>query len=225
MATIYGSKSGYHHGDLRNALIAAAAELAAEGGPDKVVLREAARRVGVSPAAAYRHFQGQGDLLLVVALHCHDRLADAMERAVAASDADAATAAGDPGERAERRVRALGRGYVGFALENPGLYRTAFGVPKVEEVPGEGPVYRSYALLSEALDGLVAAGRMAAGDRAGAEVVAWSAVHGLSLLVIDGLSGLSEEEWVPVVERTVAVTVAGLAAGRALGSPADTEGE
>lgn len=208
MATIYGSKSGYHHGDLRNALIGAAVELAAEGGPEKVVLREAARRVGVSATAAYRHFQGQGDLLLAVAMHCHERLADAMERAAAR-----APGAADPGEGAERRMRALGCGYVGFALENPGLYRTAFGAPWGELDSGEELEYRSYTLLSEALDGLVAAGRMSDGGRVGAEVVAWSAVHGLSLLVIDGLSGLSDEEREPAVERAVAVTVAGLTAG------------
>ena len=52
----------YHHGDLRNALIDAATALAREGGPDAVVLREAARRVGVSSAAAYHHFANRDQL-------------------------------------------------------------------------------------------------------------------------------------------------------------------
>ena len=53
----------YHHGDLRRALVEAATELAASGGADGVVLREAARRVGVSPSAAYRHFPNREGLL------------------------------------------------------------------------------------------------------------------------------------------------------------------
>lgn len=56
-----GGRSRYHHGDLRNALIEAAVELATEGGPERVVLREAARSVGVSPTAAYRHFGARGN--------------------------------------------------------------------------------------------------------------------------------------------------------------------
>jgi AcrR family transcriptional regulator len=56
-------KRGYHHGDLRNALVAAAAELAAKGGPQSVTIRAAAREVGVTPTAAYRHFAGHEDLL------------------------------------------------------------------------------------------------------------------------------------------------------------------
>ena len=60
-------RSTYHHGDLANALAAAAAQLAREGGPDAVVLREAARRVGVSATAAYRHFASHNDLFEEVA--------------------------------------------------------------------------------------------------------------------------------------------------------------
>src|SRR5579859_1009447 len=65
----------YHHGDLANALTQAAVALAREGGPDAVVLREAARRVGVSPAAAYRHFAAHDDLLYAVKLQAQQALA------------------------------------------------------------------------------------------------------------------------------------------------------
>ena len=56
-------RSTYHHGDLRRALLEAGTDLAREGGPDKVVLREATRRVGVSANAAYRHFADRDALL------------------------------------------------------------------------------------------------------------------------------------------------------------------
>src|SRR5690242_15991484 len=57
------ARATYHHGDLRNALIGAAADLAERGGPDAVTIRAAAREVGVTPTAAYRHFAGQADLV------------------------------------------------------------------------------------------------------------------------------------------------------------------
>jgi AcrR family transcriptional regulator len=60
------SRAGYHHGDLPNALADAATNLARSGGPEAVVLREAARQVGVSAAAAYRHYVGHGELLAAV---------------------------------------------------------------------------------------------------------------------------------------------------------------
>jgi len=59
-------RSTYRHGDLRRALLDAGIELARQGGPDAVVLREATRRAGVAPNAAYRHFANRQDLLAAV---------------------------------------------------------------------------------------------------------------------------------------------------------------
>ncbi|MFD7444935.1 TetR/AcrR family transcriptional regulator [Streptomyces sp. NPDC059909] len=225
MATTHGTtsgKAGYHHGDLRNALIAAAVDLATEGGPEKVVLREAARRVGVSPTAAYRHFEGQGDLLHAVKIHGQLALVEWMERASAA-----VPRCEDPGDAAESRIAAMGRGYVGFALAEPGLYRAAFCNPKLpggsdedEEwagltPAGPGPEFGAFVLLTAALDALVATGRMPESNRAAAEVAAWSAVHGLSMLILDGpLKRLPLEERDAVIDRTVATITAGLTAPR-----------
>src|SRR5688500_8744345 len=64
VTTSSAARNSYHHGDLRNALARAAADLAASGGPDAVTIRGAAREVGVTPTAAYRHFANQADLLL-----------------------------------------------------------------------------------------------------------------------------------------------------------------
>ncbi|GGY37253.1 TetR/AcrR family transcriptional regulator [Streptomyces omiyaensis] len=206
MAGISGGKN-YHHGDLRNALICAAVDLATEGGPERVVLREAARRVGVSPTAAYRHFDGRGELLRTVRGHARARLADAMERAAAREPG-----ADDPALAAERRLAALCRGYVRFAVEHPGLYRAAFSaVPAVDRpacapAPPE-PEIRAFTLLREALEALGRTG----GRRPAAGAAAWSAVHGLSLLLLEGpLRRLSAQRRDDVVETTLAMVVSGV---------------
>ena len=213
MEPITGRKSRYHHGDLRNALIEAAVELAADGGPEHVVLREAARSVGVSPTAAYRHFKGQVDLLEAVKIHSQQALADSMAEALRVLPR-----LDDRGEEAVRRTEAIGRGYVRFAMEHPGLYRTAFCRTSAEdsdftglEAPERTPEFVAFVQLSDALDSLVAAGRMRPENRPAAEVAAWSAVHGLSLLILDGpLARLPADQRDAVIERTLTTIVAGL---------------
>ncbi|MFE2558825.1 TetR/AcrR family transcriptional regulator [Streptomyces sp. NPDC059352] len=211
MAAISGGKT-YHHGDLRNALICAAVDLATVGGPERVVLREAARRVGVSPTAAYRHFDGRGELLRTVKVHAQHLLAEAMERA-----AGREPGADDPALAAERRLVALCRGYVGFAVDQPGLYRSAFCVPRPTEAeepvsgrqPAE-PELRAFTLLREALEALARAGGPLPGVRPAAGAAAWSAVHGLSLLLLDGpLRRLPVQRRNDVVESTLAMVVSG----------------
>src|SRR3954454_1380253 len=78
--------STYHHGDLRAALVQTATELARAEGPDGVVLRETARRVGVSHNAAYRHFTDRTELMSAVASNALGELATAMREAQAAED-------------------------------------------------------------------------------------------------------------------------------------------
>ncbi|MBP2585926.1 AcrR family transcriptional regulator [Streptomyces sp. PvR006] len=211
MAAISGGKT-YHHGDLRNALICAAVDLATEGGPERVVLREAARRVGVSPTAAYRHFDGRGELLRTVRTHAQCVLADAMERA-----AGREPGADDPVLAAERRLAALCRGYVGFAVDQPGLYRAAFCVARADGTAGPlperqvpEPDIRAFTLLRDALDGLARAGAPRQAVRHAAGAAAWSAVHGLSLLLLEGpLRRLPAQRRNAVVETTLAMVVSG----------------
>ena len=76
-------RRSYRHGDLRRALLDAGVALAREGGPDAVVLREATRRAGVVPNAAYRHFAGRQALLDAVRIVALDQLALAMEQQMA----------------------------------------------------------------------------------------------------------------------------------------------
>ena len=107
----------YHHGALHSALIEASIALAREGGPDRVILREAARAAGVSHSAAYRHFSDREALLAEVSRFARNELAAEMRRRVNRTK--------DP----RRRLRAVGTAYIDFALSEPGLFRAAFAVP------------------------------------------------------------------------------------------------
>ncbi|MFM6850561.1 MAG: TetR/AcrR family transcriptional regulator [Terrabacter sp.] len=179
-------RSTYHHGDLRRALLEAGTDLAREGGPDKVVLREATRRVGVSANAAYRHFADRDALLAEVVSRAQARAADVISAAM-----DAVPDTLGQGPRARARFRAVGVGYLRFAMDQPGLFRTAFAVPvdlsraASADAAGAGGL-TPFQLLSTALDAMVEAGVMADDQRPGAELLAWSAVHGMAMLALDG---------------------------------------
>ncbi len=188
------ARTTYRHGDLRAALLSAGLELARNGGPDAVVLREATRRAGVSPNAAYRHFDDRAALLSAVSDAAQGLVAERMEEALAAVDAEL-----PPEARARRRLRAVGTAYVGFAQEQPGLFRAAFFVPgDLARALSPSKAGRSgrtpFQILAAVLDELLEAGALTQDRRAGAEFLAWSAVHGLATLVIDGpLRGLPPE--------------------------------
>ncbi|MEY9859330.1 AcrR family transcriptional regulator [Catenulispora sp. GAS73] len=207
-------RTRYHHGDLRNAMMESAVELARTGGPDAVVLREVARRVGVSATAAYRHFSDAEALLDEVKRSALEVLAEAMAAAVARVPVD-----GDPGDVAVARLRAVAHAYIDFAVEQSGLFMTAFC--RTNTVPGHeygGEPYNeteAFRGLGALLDALVATGRMAAERRPGADIAAWSMVHGFALLLVDGplQRHLSAEEQDFALERTVDVIVRGLTAG------------
>ena len=169
------TRSTYHHGDLRRALLAGASELARSGGPDAVTLREVARRLGVSPAAIYRHVPDRDALLGEVAGMARRDLARRMLDEVERVDET------DPPARSIRRFLAIGRGYLAFAQEEPNLLAAAF-LP-IDPPGGEGAENQSpWHILASALDLLVATGAMPIERRAGAETIAWSAVHGFAIL-------------------------------------------
>lgn len=176
----------YRHGDLKHALLEAGMALAREGGPQAIVLREATRRVGVVPNAAYRHFTNRLALLQAVRAAALSALAQAMEIELARIPPGLSAEA-----RAHASVRAIGTGYLAFAREEPGLFRTAFAVPdRVEDDADPAKAGRSglnpFQLLGKALDELVVAKSLPAQRRPGAEYLAWSAVHGLAMLMLEG---------------------------------------
>ena len=160
----------HHHGNLPNALRAAARAILDEAGPDVVGLRETARRVGVSATAAYRHFTSKEDLLASVATEGFKELAAAMETGATESDP----------------LRAVGLAYVEFALQKRGLFRLMFGPILVQRA--------KYPELDEAarvVFGVLQRVAVSADDGPrqdnSAGMAAWGLVHGLSSLFIDSL--------------------------------------
>lgn len=203
----------YHHGNLRAALIEAGVQLARAEGPDAVALREACRRVGVSHTAAYRHFSDRDALLAAVADAAMSALADLMEQLIDEEHCP------EPRVAAEAGLRATGRAYIRFAINEPGLFRTAFAVPEHHgdpltaaepDPPNPGPL----GLLTRSLDRLQASGAMPPERRPDAEVTAWSAVHGLSMLLLEGpLRWLPDHLRDDVIERVLLDVSRGLTAG------------
>jgi AcrR family transcriptional regulator len=176
--------TSYHHGNLREALVAMGFEMAQQAGPDGVALREVARRVGVSHNAAYRHFADREALLGEISDLAMDRLTAAMQAQIDGVAPDL-----DPVANATSRLRAVGRAYVEFGLAEPGLFRVAFTArgDGAEELPDGPPTDGGpYGLLNSVLDDLVAVGYLAPAERPGSEVACWAAVHGFTELSLDG---------------------------------------
>lgn len=108
-------KRGYHHGNLRQALVEAALALIEEKGPTGFTLSEAAKQAGVTPAAVYRHFGGREDLIAEAAKQGYEVFADLMEHAYSA---------GQPSSL--KSLEATGRAYLAFARKYPGHYISMF---------------------------------------------------------------------------------------------------
>jgi AcrR family transcriptional regulator len=208
----------YHHGDLRNALVDEATALAREGGPDAVVLREVARRVGVSAAAAYHHFGSHDEIVQAVKDQALAILTGQMRAALADVPEVAVEVAGggDPAASARARLRSLGTAYLRFAVAEPGLFRVAFG-PRGPWPTGaddrsgieaeDGP----FPLLSQVLDDLAAAGGLPVERRPGLEFVVWAGVHGVAVLYLDGpLARLGSAERDEMFTRVIDATIRGL---------------
>jgi AcrR family transcriptional regulator len=204
-------RSTYRHGDLHRALIEAGTELARDGGPDAVVLREATRRVGVAPNAAYRHFADRQALLAAVCGAAQSAMAATIE-----VELSKVTTADDPAGSAWAHLRAVGTGYLRFAQAEPGLFRTAFSVPtdlqQAASPARAGPGgLTPFQLLAAALDELVEVGVLSTQRRRDAEYLAWSVVHGLAVLLIDGpLRGLKHAETLVIEQRLLDMIQHGL---------------
>jgi AcrR family transcriptional regulator len=208
---------GYHHGNLRAALVAAGVELARAGGPNAVLLRAVSREAGVSHNAAYRHFANQEDLVAAVAEACMTKLGLLM------IERSAKVTARGPVHRARARLNAIGRAYIDFARTEPGWFRTAFSSARAHaaeglppELPtadsaGVDPETNPYVQLNARLDELVEVGAITPLRRRGAEYAAWSAVHGISSLLLDGpLRDLPGPEAERAIEAVLTVITRGL---------------
>jgi AcrR family transcriptional regulator len=108
-------RKGYHHGNLKQALVAATIVLIEEKGPSGFTMAEAAKQAGVSTAAPYRHFKGREDLIAEVARQGFEIFADLLEFALAKG-----------GGSSVRGLESVGRAYLAFAQKYPGYYIAMF---------------------------------------------------------------------------------------------------
>jgi AcrR family transcriptional regulator len=198
VSTASTGKRRYHHGHLREALIEAGVATARSEGPNAVVLRAVSRQVGVTPAAAYRHFTDRDDLLRAVARGCLDKMGDLMERRLAQHEPPSGP------EGAWARLHVAGRAYVDFAVTEPGWFLTSFAIPVEPEPRRPGGARGLFQILVDVLDQLVGTGAITADARVRAEYVAWSAVHGIATLLAGGpLRTLPAAEREAAIDRVV----------------------
>jgi AcrR family transcriptional regulator len=209
MAKTRSHERPYHHGDLRRAIVKAALEILSETQSLEFSLRELARRADVSHNAPYKHFADKRELLAAVSADGFERLARRMAGEMAGRS--------DPREQ----LFAMLRAYIDHGVENPALYSLMFGGylggpdrsrPAIEIAEAE----KTKALLA----GVIVAGGLGRtipdvprNERkiAGAILACWSLVHGLTLLLADGLVGPKEKAGA-LGERLVQGMLDGLAA-------------
>jgi AcrR family transcriptional regulator len=169
----------YQHGDLREALIQAGLKLLTDGGVAALGLRAAAQLAGVSHAAPYRHFPDKDALIDAIAERGFRMLTARMRDEIARAAAADTLA----------RLTASGVGYVGFALENPGYFRVIFSGLVAHQKAS--PALRAagdeaYGVLRGLMLEGLADGSAAGADADTLSLCAWSLVHGLSMLAVDG---------------------------------------
>ena len=169
---------GYHHGNLREALIRAALELIAEKGPSGFTFAEAARSAGVSPAAPYRHFRDRDELLSDVARRGFEKFEAALQSAWNDGRPDPMTA-----------FERVGKAYLGFARTEPAYYSAMFeaGVPLDTSPELQQAGDRAFAVIRTASEQLIAT--MPAGRRPPALMMAlhiWAMSHGIASLFARG---------------------------------------
>jgi AcrR family transcriptional regulator len=168
------SPRGYHHGNLKEALLRAALELIAQKGPAGFTFAEAARWAGVSPAAPYRHFRDRDDLLANVALRGFEQFEAALARAWDDGRPDMFTA-----------LERMGKAYLAFARSEPAYYSAMFesGISPSSTPDLRAAGDRAFAVLREAAERLC--GQMPLKGRPPALMVAlhiWAISHGVASL-------------------------------------------
>lgn len=159
-------RTSYHHGDLQSALIQAGLAVLERDGLDALSLRAVAREAGVSHAAPYHHFADKTALLAAIAAHGFDRLHVEITGRATGSPAD--------------RLQIAAVTYVGFAAENPELFRLMFSgavSPPDPHPELRAAARRAYGHITTSLPDETAA------------VAAWSLVHGLAMLLLDAQIG------------------------------------
>jgi AcrR family transcriptional regulator len=171
-------RRGYHHGDLREALIAAALSLIAERGPFGFSFVDAARWAGVSPAAPYRHFRDREALLAEVARRGFEKFAVALSSAWGNGEPDALAA-----------LTRIGKAYLTFAREEHGSYAAMFeaGIAAAADPALEAAAQSAFAVLRQAAEALAA--KLPPDKRPPSLMTAlhiWTMSHGIASLFARG---------------------------------------
>jgi AcrR family transcriptional regulator len=169
-------RRGYHHGGLKEALVEAARALMTEHGPHGFTLSEAAKRVGVTAAAPYRHFADRRDLMSELARRGFDLFA---ERLTGAWD----DGRPEPGTALKR----MGRAYLNFATSEPGLYTAMFDNAK--SLHGQAAAFvanKAFDGLSRAVGGVIMAAGGNPADIRRLALEIWALAHGTAMLTLAG---------------------------------------
>lgn len=163
------AKRGYHHGNLKQVLLDMALTEVAQAGPDALSGRAIAKMAAVSPAAVYRHFPDKKALLTACAAEGFRLMASQIEQRKLEAD-----------ETPMLQFRAVGEGYILFALERPNLFRLMF---RGELLDQHDPNLKQASHQLDGLneDGLAQLGRAETDTR----LLSWALVHGLATLAID----------------------------------------
>lgn len=193
----------YHHGDLSNALVAAALEVIAK--EEQLTLREVSRRVGVNHRAVYRHFADLTALLAAVAEQGYRQLLVALEEALV------------PLKRAppEKRMEALACAYVAFAIDHSAHYRIMFGRRLNEDGRFnvlEDLVLKAFAIIDTEVAAGIESGKFVSRPRRELVFAFWSLAHGFASLTIVRRIKVKRVLVDPYVRQIVAPFIAGLRA-------------
>ncbi len=171
-------KRSYHHGDLAESLLGAVDEIASKFGLEAVTLRACAKLVGVSPSSAFRHYADKRALLTAFAARALRKLSLAMEHAQNNAE-----------EHDENSFAAVGLAYVEFALDNPAYFRAMWNDETIY-ANSEDYVDAANSLSAHLKGGFADTIEDTDPNRFSAEeLLAWSSVHGLASLFVDGPIG------------------------------------
>ena len=199
-----GGKRGYHHGNLREALVRAALDLIREKGPFGFTFADAARSAGVSSAAPYRHFRDRDALVADVARRGFELFAAALDRAWNNGKPDPF-----------RGLDAIGRAYLTFARDQPAYYSAMFeaGVPLDQDLELRDAADRAIVPLRKAVEVLCAQLPPATRPPVGMmSLHIWSLAHGIASLFARGDAGRRKLPMTPedLLEAAVLIYLQGL---------------